>query len=396
VDFVPWAGVSNTEPAPRRVLARVSVVFTTILWPLVSTAGGAVATPPPSTCAGRSAAGLDHLFQGEVGRVVGGDYVRAFALPNRNTLIVMQDVFLAPRRSSRPVTNLSNAAFVHNAAVLLDGDGCVRRTLTGPRSYIGSDLTLPLKRWFWALGGAIGRDGLLHVMVAEMRNPDGTGAAIGAAPVGTWQATIDTETLSIQSFAPAVDSSAALYGWAVTSDRNFTYLYSHCYRQFIAGQMLGHDASCAADVRVARVPLGSFDATPEYFTGSTWRADASVAASLVFPGQRTINPVSIQYLGGTFVSVAKEGDWWGTTIYVDIAPSAVGPWTHAAVVVPTPKCAACNTYFASVMPWRESNGALVIALSNNAWEMRRDAYPNPALYRSSFIAVAMPHKPLFM
>ena len=46
------------------------------------------------SCAGLSAAGLDHLFKGQVGRVVGSDYARPFVLPNGNTLVLMQDVFL--------------------------------------------------------------------------------------------------------------------------------------------------------------------------------------------------------------------------------------------------------------------------------------------------------------
>ena len=351
---------------------------------------GAALADSTRSCAGRDAEGLDQLFGGQVGRVVGSDYVRPFALPNGNTLIVMQDVFLARAQSSRHISNLRQAGFVHNAAVLLDVDGCVLRTMSGARSFLGSSRTRTLSRWFWAMGGAMGVDGYLHVMVAEMRNPNRTGAASGAAPVATWHATIDTVTLKVRSFTPAVNDGAGLYGWAVTSDDAFTYLYSHCYRQFIPGTYMGHDPSCTGDVRIARVPRGEFDVPLEFYGDGRWQSDEGAAVPLDFPGDRTINPVSIQRFGSTFVSVSKEGDWWGTTIYIDTAHTPTGPWTTIATITPSTKCADCNTYYASLMPWRQGNGSLVIALSNNAWDMRGVAFDNPWIYRNSFIEFGLP------
>ncbi len=76
---------------------------------------------------------------------------------------------------------------------------------------------------------------LLHLLVAEIRNANGTSAAMGALPVATWQATIDPSTFRVRSFVPAADRGADLYGWAVASDSRFTYLYMHCYRQFVPG-----------------------------------------------------------------------------------------------------------------------------------------------------------------
>ena len=315
-----------------------------------------------------SAAGLEELFQGQVGRVAGSDYVRPFLLPNGNTLVLMQDVFLGGESSSAPVASFNQAGFVHNAAVLLDNQGCVVRTVSGARSYIGSSRTTPLSRWFWAMGGAIRADGLLHVMVAEMRNPNGTGAAMGAEPVATWHATIDPSTVAVVSFEPAVNAGAGLYGWAVASDESYTYLYSHCYRQFIEGEYLGHDASCAGEVR-GRVPLGHFDSPSSTTATGVWHTDGPPRTRSTTAAIAPINPVSVQHFGRHFVSVSKEGDWWGTTIHVDIAPS-IGPWKTIAKVWPKTKCADCNTYFASLMPWRQQNGSLVVALSNNAWDMR--------------------------
>jgi hypothetical protein len=137
------------------------------------------------------------------------------------------------------------------------------------------------------------------------------------------------------------------------------------------------------------VPKGQFDAPPEYFDGSAWVLDQTVAAPLSFPGDRAINPVSVQYLDGQFIAASKEGDWWGSTIYIDTAPSAVGPWTTATTLLPPAKCEQCNTYFASLMPWLGASGELVIGLSNNAWNMRQVAFSNPWIYRPSFLAVTL-------
>jgi hypothetical protein len=143
-------------------------------------------------------------------------------------------------------------------------------------------------------------------------------------------------------------------------------------------------------VRVARVPRGEFDSPPEYYGDGRWQLNASAAKPLEFPGDRAINPVSIQHFGGSFMSVSKEGDWWGTTIYVDVARTPTGPWRTVATTVPKTKCVDCNTYYASLMPWRQSNGSLVVALSNNAWDMHGVAFANPWIYRNSFIEIALP------
>jgi hypothetical protein len=335
-------------------------------------------------CGGNDARHLDRLFRRQVGRIVGGDYVRGFRLPSGDTLFLLQDVFVAATDDAE-VDDLARAGFAHNAGVVVSAEGCAVTTLFGGRSYIGGDLTRRLSRWFWAMGGDMGADGLLHVMVAEMRNPNGTGAAMGALPVATWHATIDPVTFDVRSFAPAADASADLYGWAVASDTNYTYLYAHCYRQFVPGTYLGYDTACSSRVTVARVPRGHFESIPMYFAGGQWVRDRLRATPLGFPGERAVNPVSVQYLDGEFFSASKEGDWWGTTIYVDRSTSPTGPWTTVAKLTPSERCGDCNTYFASLMPWRDRHGEVVIALSNNAWDMHKVAYANPWIYRPSFL-----------
>ena len=83
---------------------------------------------------------------------------------------------------------------------------------------------------------------------------------------------------------------------------------------------------------------------------------------------RLVNPTQVMFDGRQFVAVTKEGDWWGNTIYLDVAPTAQGPWrTYSTIAVPT-ECSICNTYFASIVPWRATDGALVLGLSRNTFE----------------------------
>ena len=370
------------RPHPARLSGLTTVLVAVLLagCPARAHATGAI----EDRCGGGDARRLDRMFRQPVGRIVGGDYLRGFRLTNGNRLFLLQDVFLS-NYEGVDVDNLSDAAFLHNAGVVVDSTGCVITTLAARRSYIGGQRTRPMSRWFWVMGGDIGVDGLLHVMVAEIRNPNGTGAATGALPVGTWHASIDPATFEVRSFAPAVDASADLYGWAVTSDRDFTYLYAHCYRQFVPDTYLGYDPQCAGRVTVARVPRGRFESRPQYFSHGRWVDDRSLASPLSYAGQRNVNPVSVQYLDGEFVSASKEGDWWGTTIYIDRATNPAGPWTTTAKLLPSERCGTCNTYFASLMPWLDDRGALVLALSSNAWDMRGVAYRNPWIYRPAFM-----------
>ena len=48
-----------------------------------------------------------------------------------------------------------------------------------------------------------------------------------------------------------------LYGWSVTSDPQYTYLYSHCYRQYGFDALLGYHP-CSKNVKLARIPRGRF------------------------------------------------------------------------------------------------------------------------------------------
>ncbi|MDP2292650.1 MAG: hypothetical protein Q8M22_15785 [Actinomycetota bacterium] len=316
----------------------------------------------------------------------GGDYQHVYPLPDGRQLWLFQDVFFSADNDLRD--SLTMAA--HNAGLVQNGT--CWSVVGGPQmnNYIGRAETTPLRRWFWPMDGEIGADGALWVFMVEMRNPNGIGAAWGAAPAGTWVARIDTTSLAVLSFAPARDGSTRLYGWSVTSDEHFTYLYGHCYRQFIhqvdsVGQF---DAACMPHTYLARVPKGRFDLMPQYRTALGWSGNAFAATPLMTRG--AANPMSVQKFGDLYVNVTKIDDWWGAWVYVDKSPNPWGPWEAAEsiFIVNDRKCSQCGIYHAELLPTLTADGKMVLSWSNGApfhlWQA------NAFLYRPSFRAVTLP------
>jgi hypothetical protein len=312
----------------------------------------------------------------------GGDYPHAYALPDGRVLWLFQDLHF----SNDNTLGATDAA--HNAGLVQSGS-CF--TILGSRGgdYVGDSETFDSRRWFWPLDGEMGRDGRLWVFFVEMENPSGKGAGVGALPTGTWLARIDPSSLAVESFERAPDGGAGLFGWSVASDDRWSYLFGHCYRQFLtdAPSTAAFDPACMPHTYVARVPLGDFLAQPEYWTGSGWSIHG-VPAPVLSRGHA--NPMSVQWFGDTWVSVTKIDDWWGASLIVDRASAPQGPWetVRTVNVVGDRKCDQCGNYGASLLPWLDAQGAMTVAMSNGApFELWR---ANASLYRPTFYSFAVP------
>jgi hypothetical protein len=325
----------------------------------------AAAATAPACVDNADASGLTQLFDRGLNGLSGADYQRAFALPDGRILWVFQDAFL-----HRPS---GQDALVHNIGIVQTAN-CFSLLRSGtaqrPTSWVGAAATTDRLRWFWPLGGTVIDHQRFVLFFAEFRESGATYLS-QAHPVATWIATIDLKSMTPSSFHPAANPTAALYGWAVASDDNHTYLYAHCYRQFGYGY-LGHD-TCTANVTIARAPRGNLDGPFQYWTGTIWSDNPNTAvniAPLTGPrGEpRAINPMQIARLNNHWISVTKEGDWWGTKIYIDTAAAPTGPWTTIDVLNADTLGSTneYNTYFASLIP--TTQGHLLIGLSNNRWD----------------------------
>lgn len=316
----------------------------------------------------------------------GGDYQHIYPLPAGRRLWLFQDVFFSNDNDLRD----SLKAAAHNAGLVQLGNCWSLVGGPGMKNYIGSNLTTPLYHWFWPMGGDIGADGMLWIFMAEMQNPRGTGAGYGTRPIGTWVARVHPFTMQVMSFTKAKDAGTRLYGWSVTSDANWSYLYGHCYRQYIynVNSVAQFDSTCMPSSYLARVPKGRFWEPMQYWTGVSWSSNPSSARPVMTRGKA--NPMDVRHFGSWFVNVTKVDDWWGTTIYVDKAATAEGPWTPytSMWIVDKRKCSSCGIYHAQFLPTVGPSGEMILSWSNggpfNLWQA------NASLYRPSFVSIPVP------
>ncbi len=381
-----------------RVVTR-SLILAAVVALAVGVAAGAPLRPAgraeaAGACGSSSltAAQLNAVFAnpgiggGAGGGYGGGDYQHVYPLPDGRNLWLFQDVFFSPDNDLRN----SLTAASHNAGLVQDGNCWTTVGAPYSQDFVGKTLTTGSKRWFWPLDGDIGYDGKLWVFFAEMRNPYGTGASTGAAPYATWVARIDPSSLAVLSFTLAPNSGTQLYGWSITSDDTYSYLYGHCYRQFVraANSVAQFDSVCMPHSYLARVVKGHFDWPLEYWTASGWSTNPFAAKPLMTRG--AANPMDVQKFGDVYVNVTKIDDWWGVWTYVDKAPNPWGPWEQdqSIYMVNERRCSNCGVYHAHLLPYLDSNGQMIISYSNGApfsvWQQ------NAYLYRPMFRNAPLP------
>ena len=317
--------------------------------------------------------------------LAGADYPHAFALPDGRTLWLFQDAFIGTD------AQLGDDRFAHNAALVQTGNCFELLPATGGdgTSWIGSWVEDELNTWLWPLDAEIGDDGHLWLFLAAVRNERGAGAAIGAEPLGTWRARYRLPDLELIDLEPAEDASNELFGYSIVSDDDWTYLYGHCYRQFDADG--GFEPSCSPYVYLARVPRGRLDNQPWYWSEEGWTPDRAKRA-----------PV----LTAALVDAACRSSASATSMWRrPTRTTGSGPTSSSAR--PSPRrvrgarwCGTrrrrgarrATTTARSCMP-RLENGQVVIAQSNNAWDMLGDAFADASLYRVGVRAVDVPGVP---
>lgn len=171
----------------------------------------------------------------------------------------------------------------------------------------------------------MGADGLVYIFAAEMVEHGSTYLS-HTEPIATRIAAFDPATNEVLGAASPANSSASLYGWSITGDADWTYLYAQCHRQFGWQPFLGYDRTCSAIITVARVPRGRPLSPLQYWNGTTWTSDPSTAAPIITTNGRRINADQFLVAGNRFWSINKEGDWWGDTVYLSWSRSPTGPF----------------------------------------------------------------------
>jgi len=369
----------SEEPEPD--LAPWSVTTRT-------TDAGYVATDV-GCAADSSAAALDDFFADRIGPVIGHDYQHVYPLGDGRSLWIFQDTFV-----DHPgvAGSFDRSRFSHNTALLQDGDCFTllhRGTAGEPASFEQGTGETTLSRWFWPMGGETS-DGVLSVFWVEMINTDeplGPYDGLGWHPNSTWLATYDADSLARLDFRPAPNAGVQpVYGYAVSSDEEYTYLFGNSFDQNLYRQGgYANGPHSATAMWLARVPLGQLDEAPEYRTVEGWSSDVSDARPIL---QRfwAENPMQPRYLGGQWVAATKVDGYWGDELMIDVANEPWGPWTTVSRTAAAPRGndPLMLTYHAYLMPWLDDTGSLVVSLSQNARLMLRDAWPFPFRYRLRF------------
>lgn len=338
-------------------------------------------------CAGGTDAGaLDTFLAGRVGPILGWDYQHIYPLGGDRHLWLFQDAFVD---HSGGAVELGQAGFAHNVAMVQDG-ACFsvlhRGSIFAPQPFETGTGSATRTRWFWPMGGET-HGGRLTVFWAEMvKDPVDPAPphGLGWHPAATWIATYDAATLTRLDFRRAPDSGVVpIYGYAVASDATHTYLFGNTFEQNLTregGYWTGPHS--ATRIYLARVPRGQFFSAPEYRTADGWAADAAAAVPILQRHWAEF-PMQPRLIDGQWVAVAAVDGYWGDWYSLDVARRPWGPWTtvEARPLAPRGNDAKKNTYHAHLAPWRDGAGQLVVTVSNNARDMRRDAWPRPDRYR---------------
>ena len=334
-----------------------------------------------------SAASLDVFLSQRVGPVLGWDYQHVYPLGGERYLWLFQDVFLD---HSGTKTTLGSSRFVHNGAMIQDG-ACFTLVHSGtaerPSPFENGDGSYDVQsKWLWPMGGELVGD-LLYVFWAEMVKdpydpdpPDG----LGWHPRQVFLASYDANTLERRTWeSPRNNGVLPIYGYAVASDDTHTYFFGNTFEQNMVREGgFWNGPHSATKMYLSRVPVGKITEWPEYRTADGWSYAPEDAVPFLerFYAE---NPMQPRYLDGQWVAATAVDGYWGDALAIDVADHPWGPWStvHYGPLAPRNADPKMNTYHAQPLPWRDAFGSVQITVSNNARNMRRDAWDNPHRYR---------------
>jgi hypothetical protein len=261
---------------------------------------------------------------------------------------------------------------VRNSLLIQDGP-CATTLLEGtPDAPAAIAATGETGRWLWPAAPMI-VGGELRVFYTRIR---ATGPHTwDFAVAGTQLATFSLPDLRLTSMRTLPTPDGVLYGAALASDDDWTYIYG------VGGGKWDHD------LHVARVPRDQLDAPWSFRTADGWSADPADSVPLLgaAANQLTVLPAP----GGGWALVTQDA-LLGRQVTAYHASDPAGPWTDATVVatVPDPGPGA-YTYNALVHPQfgdPADPGALLLSYNVNG----DAAWSDGLLYRPRFLTVRLP------
>jgi hypothetical protein len=345
-----------------------------------------------------SAATLNREFGERIGPLFGWDNPHIYPLGGDRWLWLAHDSYVDYTGSANELTDaglqLQNLAFVQDGRCFSIVHG---GRLEAPVNFEPGVGSVPLKSFFWPLGGEL-HEGKLHIFWSKTAwDPDlpGPGDGLQRHPLSTWIGVYDPVTLERLSFRRAPnDGVFPQYGFAVASDRRFTYLFGNSNMLNFAreGGYLNGPHS-ATKMYLARVPRGRLHRQPSYRTATGWSKDASDAVPISerFWAENTMQP---RYIDGRWIAVTKVDGFSGRDVVVDVAAKPWGPWKTVQRVRYEGRYGSegMTSYQPILLPWRDPSGKLIVVLSENRDDWL-ESVANPILYRPAAFTVNWPPAP---
>lgn len=339
-----------------------------------------------------SAAGLADFFAHPLGPIKGFDEPRMYPLGDGRTMWVLQDAFVDETGRATSYAHMGYA----NTMVLIQEGTCFtalrRGTATNAVAFEIGTGDIAFDHYFWPAGATVSGGTLQMFWMEMVRDPAEQSPFDGIAlhPAATWLATYDIATMQRLSFVPAQNPGVSpVYGYTVVDNGEWSYLFGNSFLQNLALEGgFSNGPHSATRMYLARVPRGHLEATPTYWNGTTWSDDATAAAP-ISSRYWTENLVMPVVIGDQWVSATKVDGFLGNSISIDLAPNPWGPWTTVLTIPSTPRGDPKDivTYHASVLPYLDPSGALIVELSQIPMELgRNDA---PAKYRPNVFTVVL-------
>jgi len=310
------------------------------------------------------------------GHWTGGDATISTPLPDGRDAWLFSDTFLGTVNDdgSRPS---DTPLAVHNSMVVQNGapGGAVLATLTGgtasnPASLVGAGAQT---------GGIYGYQANSEFVVGNtlyafyMAYSTGTNVPLTNVPKYVVLGQFSLPDLTLQSATQLPLDATKLWGMAVVQSGGYVYIYGN-----------GNHG-----LYVARAPASSPAAGWQFWTGSAWSANESMAVSIL----TGVGGLSIAQVNGQYVLVTFDQEVaFDNHIVTYTATAPTGPFGNKQqlyTVPPQPNCMACFAYYPQLHQEFAPNGHLTISYNINSLDPQ-DVYADVMNYRPVFMDAVWP------
>ncbi|MFG2004157.1 DUF5005 domain-containing protein [Spirillospora sp. NPDC048911] len=376
--------------------------------PIVCERGSGKAEPKASTARAARAAvpvtpysSLNNLFQNygnTSGQWSGGDGTQSLKLPDGRVVWFFNDSFYGTVEANgtrRPFTNIMprNMMVIQNGSTLTSVSGSTGDKTMVPPAANGD--------WLWGGDNMLVGDTIYKFYQRYKQSGGGafgfyaTGIELVAMPVSTLTNPATFTKVSIPSTlcdgSPAQGSSCLLWGTALYSTSDYTYIYG------TEGVVNGNDPH--KYLHLARVPRGQFTAAWEYWTGSSWSTSQN-ASTRIMDG--VAEGFSVTNHNGQYVLLTQglEGRLGGNMIaYHSSTPEGFTAANRSVLHMTAETTTDWGdwTYEYRVVP-HLTNGRTVVVSYNLNSQYRDGAcmnrnYYTASVYRPRFIQFTLPSSP---